>query len=167
MKTLHRNHGSSLWMERPLSSELLSYAANDIRGIAALHKFFDQAGWLSSATMRDILSQSARYLAIHDTRGPVDPTDIFRKGPFLPLDILSSPKGATQICEACLRRISSRHFDTVGKKGKRKSSCRVCEAMKLKIKFDKKKAEAKEKKVAEREAKAASQQPAVIGKQSK
>jgi hypothetical protein len=127
---MHRADGGAGWMERPVAQDLLSYAAHDIRAIASLHDYFSVAGWMPS--IPTLLQQSARYISIHDRHGPVDPADTFRKGPFLPLDVLTARDGEGLMCKDCNRQLSKKHFHKRYMHGKyqRLDSCRVCEATK-------------------------------------
>jgi exonuclease 3'-5' domain-containing protein 1 len=142
MKAMHQNNGSALWMARPISAQMLSYAANDIHAIAALYEHFCTSGWLRPADTDHLLACSARYVSIHDARGPVDQADVFRKGgPFLPLDILTEPTGDTRQCQSCLRELSLRHFEvSPGRARRLQGWCRACTALDLKQRLDKEKA---------------------------
>jgi hypothetical protein len=137
-------------MNRPLSDELLTYASHDIRAIASLFDHFLHIGWLLPSGMHALLEQSARYISIHEGRPPKDPADIFHSGPFLPLDTITEPTHEKRTCHGCSRSLSRRHFDVI--KGNRPAFCRVCEAMKVKVKNDAKKSEEKTRKAGAQEA---------------
>lgn len=149
---MHRDAGGQLWMNRPLPPNLLDYAANDIHAIRTLYEHFTSSGWIPP-NPTSLLQASARYIALHHE--PVDTDDPFIKGgPFLPLDILTVLGGRTCQCRDCHRQISIQHFTASPPKYTRVTSCRVCEALKAKIRFDERKAKEKEAKAARREEKA-------------
>jgi exonuclease 3'-5' domain-containing protein 1 len=145
MKAMHQNSGSALWMARPLSAQMLTYAGNDVRAITTLYEHFSASGWLRPTVTANLPACSARYLSIHDARGPVDPADVYRKGPFLPLDVLTEPTGDARQCSGCLRALSLRHFEVPPGSGRSRPLqiyCRACAAMKLKLRLEAEKARA-------------------------
>lgn len=129
---MHNSGGSAVWMERPLSEQLLCYAANDVRVIALLYDHFQEADWLSAKVQPDLLEQSARYVAMHSSKERVDRTDMFLCHPFLPFDILTERQNSAKRCRACKRMVSQVHFG--GAKGQRSSHCRMCQAVVLRKK---------------------------------
>lgn len=103
---MHRNNGSAFWLQRPLSSQLLRYAANDIVAIDIIYKYFLQRRWISAQTLPTLLSQSARYVVTQWNQGRADNDNIYRMGVLFPLDILASPAGSLVACSACNRQMS-------------------------------------------------------------
>jgi exonuclease 3'-5' domain-containing protein 1 len=127
-------------MDRPLSTQLLNYAAHDIYAIAALYEHFRVVKYIPK-DCTSLLRWSNRYISVHLARGPPHRDDIYRKGPFLPLDIITSPSGPQVECKGCMRSLSASHFELDSRKERTIAFCRVCEAMKVKANNDAKKAE--------------------------
>ncbi|EJD01980.1 uncharacterized protein FOMMEDRAFT_157145 [Fomitiporia mediterranea MF3/22] len=138
---------------RPLSSELLSYAASDIVRIAGLYDHFLGHGYLEP--MEQLWELSARYVSIHRTSGKPDDNDIFVRGPCLPLSIsLSETSGSTvsivdgsgRACSGCRRTIAIYNFPFVSLRKKHKSKigddnqerspmCKICMLILAKIEY--------------------------------
>lgn len=144
-------------MQRPLSEELLEYAASDIHRIAKLYDHFVEHGYLKRREqLREI---SSNYVRMHRDTGKPDSETIYRRGPFLPLTISLEIKGkraqeSSKECFGCRRMIPERHFPlaTPGKnKGEKKNEkkdaprtemCKLCTLIDAKVKFaEKRKAE--------------------------
>jgi hypothetical protein len=121
---MHRSDGGALWMHRPLSHDLLCYAAHDVHAIKSLYLHFCAAEWLLPSTLPTLFHQSARYIWVHDKGGHITPADIFRRGSLLPLDILCQPAGCRRVCQGCSRHLSIQHFGSF-------KLCRVCKATEL------------------------------------
>ncbi|EIN13050.1 hypothetical protein PUNSTDRAFT_131272 [Punctularia strigosozonata HHB-11173 SS5] len=122
---MHRNLGSAFWMDRPLSSQLLHYAAQDIKMISLIYEHFTTAGLLKDNMLPLLLDQCKRYVSLHQQSGRVEQGNSFRSNGFLPLDILKMPSQDRRVCSGCNRFISAKYFN-VGDK------CRVCQAVILK-----------------------------------
>lgn len=145
---MHKDAKGQLWMDRPLPSSLLKYAANDIHAIRTLYDHFVYSGWLTD-DCHHLIEASTRYLSLH--LEPLDPGNIFKGGPFLPLDILTVLGGTSRRCEDCRRQISSDHFYVSVSTGIQYLSCRVCESMKVKVLKDAQRAAEKIVKAVKRE----------------
>jgi exonuclease 3'-5' domain-containing protein 1 len=135
---MHRETGGSLWLQDPIPPELLAYAAHDIRAIATIYEHFLSVGWLPKSSRAALLAQSARYLDIHER--PPASDNIFRRGPLLPLDILTEPALEKETCHGCVRQLSRGHFHVEPQDATRLAFCRVCEAAKLLAQKDEKRA---------------------------
>ncbi|KAL5498053.1 hypothetical protein ACEPAH_2984 [Sanghuangporus vaninii] len=168
VKKLHSDNLSGIWMQRPLSDELLEYAASDIKRIAKLYDHFAECGYLKQR--EKLLDLSSLYVSMHHKTGKPDPENIYLRGPFLPLSIsleinstcdVHAPASSKE-CSGCGRTISEHHFPyelTTKNKGKkipdgkmdenvapRASLCKICTlivkkmkyAEKIKIKMEKK-----------------------------
>ncbi|KAJ7576698.1 ribonuclease H-like domain-containing protein, partial [Mycena floridula] len=71
------------WLHRPLSSSNLSYAAEDVKLIAALYERFVQNALIGT----ELHEQSARYLSLHRQRQPNN-KDFYARNGLFPLEIL-------------------------------------------------------------------------------
>lgn len=130
-------------MQRPLSNELLEYAAADITRIAGLYDHFHERGYLKH--MDHLRQLSSRYVTMHQASGRPDQNNVFLRGPFLPLTIPLSlnPRRAapgterSKECSGCKRTILEQHFPVASKKKSRKetlagktaarlSTCKIC-----------------------------------------
>ncbi|PIL29376.1 hypothetical protein GSI_09428 [Ganoderma sinense ZZ0214-1] len=117
---MHADQQSAMWMQRPLPSPLLHYAAHDIELIALVLDRFapGQRGDYLTA-LPDLLAMSARYMQASPTRelrALHVRLDLCR---FVPLDVLKAPSaGATRLKEA------SRRQSLV-----RLSLCRLCDLL--------------------------------------
>jgi exonuclease 3'-5' domain-containing protein 1 len=126
---MHKDGGSALWMERPLPSNLLQYAANDIFLISRLHKHFLKMNWISEANMSNLLAQSERYVSMHKKLGRIEAGNNFRRGPLLPMDILNVAHGD---CAGCERNLSIAAYEVIpwlaiGRSYLlRRTRCRIC-----------------------------------------
>ena len=124
---------SCAWMERPLSQTLLAYAAADIVRIESLFNHFVDMNYIPSIVTPDgipstdsiqtfarLLEQSHKYVTRHRQFGRPDGKNVYISSEFLPLGMLSVPKGTplsqcfasevpelgeTRKCNACLRTI--------------------------------------------------------------
>jgi hypothetical protein len=143
-------------MDRPLPVQLLNYAAHDIYAIAALYEHFLAVKWIPK-DISSLLKRCTRYVSIHLARGVPHLDDIYRRGPFLPLDIIMDPAGPLVQCKGCIRSLNPIHFEWDARKRRALAFCRVCEAMKVKVKNDAKKAEERAKKADAREERALAQ----------
>ncbi|KAL5478239.1 hypothetical protein ACEPAI_2423 [Sanghuangporus weigelae] len=168
VKKLHTDNLSEIWMQRPLSDQLLDYAASDIKRIAKLYDHFVEHGYLKQR--EQLLDLSSCYVSMHYKTGKPDPENIYLRGPFLPLSVsleinstddVRAPASSKE-CSGCGRTIPERHFPyelTTKNKGKktpsgkmdenvapRASLCKICTlivkkmrcAEKLKIEMEKK-----------------------------
>ncbi|KIJ16209.1 hypothetical protein PAXINDRAFT_132818 [Paxillus involutus ATCC 200175] len=136
---MHKTHGSAIWLERPLLSQLLQYAAHDIEMIGALYEHFKQQAWITRSNEGDLMDQSMRYAFSMYYQGRVSDDHVFGSCSVLPLDILREPHGLTVPCQGCNRMQSLRCF-TLNKQGRkivaRTNVCRVCQIKLLIKKFD-------------------------------
>ncbi|KAF8478864.1 ribonuclease H-like domain-containing protein [Gautieria morchelliformis] len=89
---IHEQNLTELWMRRPLARDLLNYAAKDVHLIHLIYEQFKRRGYMNP--MRELLSQSQRYVSMHDdlTLKPLR-EDFYRRSLVLPLDILERPTG--------------------------------------------------------------------------
>ena len=112
---MHEDQQSAMWMQRPLPSPLLHYAAHDIELIALVLERFrpgEQGNYL--ARLPRLLEMSARYMLVYpsrELRALHVPLDLCR---FLPLDILKAPPAWTlrYRCARCVRMLSPGCFAT-------------------------------------------------------
>jgi hypothetical protein len=109
---MHHTGGSAFWMQRPLPAQLLQYAANDIFLLSQLYNYFLKRRWIREANFSDLLTQCKRYVSMHKEQGRMDESDYFRRGPLLPLDILSTMGPLAQgECMSCGRRLSKHAYE--------------------------------------------------------
>jgi exonuclease 3'-5' domain-containing protein 1 len=138
---MHRAGGSGVWMERPLSTKLLQYAANDIFLISRLHDHFLNNNWISPVNMSSLLAQSERYVSMHKTHGRIEKSDQFRRGPLLPLDILSVGPLGHGACAGCGRKLSKMAYEVkTWHNGwtfisRRRARCRICHVVAIQRKL--------------------------------
>lgn len=157
---MHTNNLSDFWMRRPLTKELLKYAADDIKRIAALYDTFVAKGYVSGTNRQRLLEQSARYVSTWRNVGRPDPMDTtfrFRKCPYLPfgaLDISEHTKvteGVSSECSTCGYALELRHFPFIssalnvrngryiGSKNVEKSNmCKICTLILAQAEYGKK-----------------------------
>lgn len=133
---MHKDNGSTVWLQRPLPPQLLAYAAHDIELIAMLYGHFKTIGWITPSNEPTLIAQSMRYAYSLSHQGRVAEDDVFGSSAVLPLDVLTEPRGLTFPCHGC-RRMQSLHSFTVRKQNRKPISrtniCRVCQ-IKLLIK---------------------------------
>ena len=130
---MHRWNGSAIWMQRPLQSKLLRYAAHDLTIIARLYAHFRDArgGFLDD--IEDLKEMSARYMCAIPTREMralyVAKQDLPR---FVPMDVLDAPlDDEKRKCGRCERELTLSCFTTEMRSGAmmRKSFCRLCDLL--------------------------------------
>jgi len=136
VKKAHKSNSSGIWMERPLTSELLTYAAGDIERIAALYSHFNEMGYLEDAHLADLLSRSARYVGLFRFIGRPNSENRFWRSALLPLGILQGADEQLRVCDGCRRGLPEDCFSTSthdhhedqieGKSQSRLPNCRVC-----------------------------------------
>lgn len=133
VKKAHASNSTDMWMERPLTDELLAYSAGDIERIAALYEHFIKTGYLEDTLLPDLLSQSARYVGFFRPIGRPSSENRFWRSALLPLGILQVPDEQLRICESCKRGLSDNCFPQAShektKEGGTQSlstNCRVC-----------------------------------------
>ncbi|KAL4252209.1 Ribonuclease H superfamily protein [Abortiporus biennis] len=110
---MHKDNKGEMWMSRPLTEQLLQYAAKDIQLISMLCTDFIQRGWIPSdpTTYHYLLRQCARYVSAHREQGKSTEQDVFRPTSIIPLDVLTEPTGNTHKCVACNRTKSEQIRD--------------------------------------------------------
>ncbi|KAI0079780.1 hypothetical protein K474DRAFT_1616836 [Panus rudis PR-1116 ss-1] len=140
VKKMHKNNQSDMWMQRPLTEQLLRYAAMDIQLISMLCTAFIQKGWIPSDPYRynELLTQCARYVSAHREQGKSAETDVFRPTGVMPLDVLTTPWGSLQKCIACHRSLSPSCFETTtdGINRWRRPRCTLCQVLAMKHRLD-------------------------------
>lgn len=111
---MHKNRGCDMWLRRPLSEQLLQYAAKDILLIGVLYPHFYRSGWIPNSRTEyfRLLGQSQRYISAHREQGKSSDTDVFRPCCIMPLDTLTEPSGPLHRCMACNRFLSYAAFET-------------------------------------------------------
>ena len=111
---MHHSIGSRMWLERPLTEQLLQYAAKDILLIGLLYAEFAQQGWIPQEfpNYHRLLGQCQRYVSAHREQGKSGETDIFKPCQIMPLDVLDHPVGAKHRCAACRRSLSLAAYET-------------------------------------------------------
>ena len=110
------------WMERPLSSEYLDYAARDARLIHVLFDTFTIAEWTKLLS----LEESMRYVTFHKYSQPND-EDQYKSHSLLPLGILDPP---LRKCVGCERQLPFDSFIETDSGGQ----CYVCMAIMKRMK---------------------------------
>lgn len=142
---MHHSIGSRMWVQRPLSEQLLQYAAKDILLIGILCAEFGKQGWLpqQQSDYQYLLGQCQRYVSAHRDQGKSAEADIFKPCQIMPLDVLDHPVGTTHVCAACRRSLSLAAYETYNgvalKPGAetaapvpailRRPQCRLCEVL--------------------------------------
>lgn len=133
---MHKDNGSTIWLERPLSPQLLAYAAHDIELIAVLYEHFKAICWITPTNEPTLMAQSLRYAHSLSHQGRMAEDDVFGSSAVLPLDVLTEPHGLKFPCHGC-HRMQSLYCFSVRKQNKKPQSrtniCRVCQ-IKLLIK---------------------------------
>lgn len=126
--SMHRANGGAPWLNRPLSPQLLKYAANDIRAMLLLYTLFLQRNWINLSSLPKLKDQSKRYIIAQQQQGRSDDTNAFRMGCLLPLDVLTPPTGTLEYCLGCKRDLSLHSFENLWKEGTivRRPRCRLC-----------------------------------------
>lgn len=111
---MHKVLGSSVWAARPLTHQLLQYAARDILLIGVLYPHFCRSGWIprQPLTFGALLSQCQRYVSAHVEQGKSADSDVFRPCGIIPLDVLTIPHKPKFVCFACNRSLSASAFET-------------------------------------------------------
>ncbi|KZT25954.1 hypothetical protein NEOLEDRAFT_1113821 [Neolentinus lepideus HHB14362 ss-1] len=132
---MHRANGSALWLERPLSKQLLRYAATDIYLISLLLEDFNQRGWVNAENFNELRLHSQRYVAMFQDGGRLDPGNVFQKGPLIMLsEIVAKAEEAKHKCSGCGRRKPIYCFETryANAEMQRMPRCRVCTVIAMK-----------------------------------
>ena len=103
-----------MWEQRPLTEQLLQYAAKDILLIGILYADFYRRGWIprTPKEFTSLIIQSQRYVSAHREQGKSPPTDVFKPCQVMPLDVLDDPIGALYPCLSCHRWLSLSAYDT-------------------------------------------------------
>jgi len=136
---MHRAKGSAIWMERPLPTKLIQYAANDIYLISVLFEYFVEKQWITQTGFPDLLVKSKRYVSMHKDQGRSEDTNFFRRGPLLPMDILTVGREVQGKCRGCGRQLSTAAYETKMRTAKkevnaemRRTRCRNCRVIAFK-----------------------------------
>lgn len=144
---MHKNAGCAMWAQRPLTEQLLQYAAKDILLIGVLYPHFCRDGWIprDPGQYGMLLAQCQRYVSAHQEQGKSADVDVFRPCAIVPLDVLTEPSGPKYICFACNRSLSTNAFDMHTKQPShgprnspapkailRSTRCRLCHALAMK-----------------------------------
>ncbi|KAI6157105.1 ribonuclease H-like domain-containing protein [Pisolithus tinctorius] len=127
---MHKALGSSIWLDRPLPSKLLAYAAHDIELIAALYEHFKKRAWVTPANEPLLMAQSMRYAYSLLHQGRVAKDDLFGQSSVLPLDVLSESPGPQFQCRGCQRMqsLSCYSVRTQAENSQARSDiCRTCQ----------------------------------------
>lgn len=140
---MHKKNASDMWLKRPLTEQLLQYAAKDILLIGVLYPHFYRSGWIPHDTVHyiNLLNQSRRYISAHREQGKSLETDVFRPCSIMPLDTLTEPYGPLYRCYACNRSLSYSAFESTEAESpppgspvttKRRPRCRLCAILAIK-----------------------------------
>ncbi|KDQ53925.1 hypothetical protein JAAARDRAFT_182707 [Jaapia argillacea MUCL 33604] len=132
---MHKANKTGVWMDRPLSHQLLRYAATDIYLLSILHESFTEKGWLFPAVIDTISSQSQCYISMFQGVDVVE-DGVFRPGPLINLRHLhTKPEDLVHVCAGCRCRLAVDVFVTrtrrfgESRRVQRLSRCRVCNLM--------------------------------------
>lgn len=142
VKQMHKDKKADMWIQRPLSEQLLQYAAKDIQLISMLCTKFIQKGWIPTAILpyQELLQTCARYISAHIEQGKSAEMDPFRPTGLMPLDVLLPPSGFCYKCAGCNRTLSATCYaiDTDGFYRYRRPRCNLCHvlAMKYRVRGD-------------------------------
>ncbi|KAI0685374.1 ribonuclease H-like domain-containing protein [Cytidiella melzeri] len=142
---MHKALGSAMWASRPLTEQLLQYAARDILLIGVLYPHFIRSQWIprEPALFFTLLDQCQRYVSAHIEQGKCTDKDIFKPCGIIPLDVLTEPFGPRYLCFACNRPLSRTAFETkqdthsqaskpAARNALRSARCRLCVALAFK-----------------------------------
>ncbi|KAJ3554005.1 hypothetical protein NM688_g3324 [Phlebia brevispora] len=148
---MHKSIGSRMWVERPLTEQLLQYAAKDILLIGILYAQFSKQGWIPRlpSDYYYLLGQCQRYVSAHREQGKSAAVDAFKPCQIMPLDVLDHPVGPKYRCNACHRYLSLATYETVQGVAPRQAStsevprittlrrprCRLCQILALRAGF--------------------------------
>ncbi|KLO14445.1 hypothetical protein SCHPADRAFT_939514 [Schizopora paradoxa] len=141
VKKAHASNSTEIWMQRPLTDELLAYAAGDIERITALYEHFLKTGYLEDALLPDLLSQSARYVGFFRSIGRPSDENRFWRSALLPLGILQATGEELQVCGGCKRALSKACYPLPLQETNRNDQedqlpyCRVCTFISAKFEF--------------------------------
>ncbi|KAA1472710.1 hypothetical protein DENSPDRAFT_821722 [Dentipellis sp. KUC8613] len=138
---MHRTNGSGLWMDRPLSSKLLQYAANDICIIAYLFDTFRNNTYVPSSrnALSRLIAKCDQYISRCGHVGLRTLRDgVFRPKGLLMAAALEAPKGTTYECAGCSLHLALQCYQVQIKKGRgsRLTHCRICNAIVIKSKTE-------------------------------
>lgn len=111
---MHKSVGSRMWKDRPLTEQLLQYAAKDILLIGILYAEFCKLGWIPRfpSDYFYLLGQCERYISAHRDQGKSVQEDIYKPCGVMPLDVLEHPVGTKYQCSACHRWMSLAAFES-------------------------------------------------------
>ncbi|KAK0494076.1 ribonuclease H-like domain-containing protein [Armillaria luteobubalina] len=122
------------WLERPLSSEQPDYAAEDVRLIGKIYKYFKAHEYLEE----NLPEQSERYVTLWKAQRP-EKDRYFNSHCLLPLDIIDyDASRPTKQCDGCERILATQCFprEVASSDG---IYCWVCNAILRKKENDKRK----------------------------
>ncbi|CAL1710956.1 unnamed protein product [Somion occarium] len=140
VKQMHKDNKSDVWMQRPLTEQLLQYAAKDIQLISMICTDFIQKGWIPSDphAYYHLLAQCARYVSAHREQGKSGETDAFRPTAIMPLDVLTEPWGMQHQCVACRRSLSVSCYQVLedGLYRWRRPRCSLCHVLAMKHRIE-------------------------------
>jgi len=114
---MHKAGNSFLWLDRPLSLQLLQYAANDIYLIYSVFSQFLIRGWINSsaAGMRVLLEQSSRHVACYKNRNYKMAEEQLGASRVIHMDVLinwsANSNNARHQCLRCHRLLSLSCFE--------------------------------------------------------
>ncbi|KAI6125999.1 ribonuclease H-like domain-containing protein [Pisolithus croceorrhizus] len=130
---MHQAAGSSIWMNRPLPSKLLAYAAHDIELIGTLYEYFKKSAWITPANEPLLVVQSMRYAYSLFHQGRVPNDDPFGQSAVLPLDVLSESPGPKVQCHGCHRMQSLSCYSVKKRGGGSEARSNICRACQIKL----------------------------------
>ncbi|KAH8102260.1 ribonuclease H-like domain-containing protein [Cristinia sonorae] len=110
---MHKDGNSSFWLTRPLPSNLLKYAAADIKLVGLTYDHFVQHKWITAETFPRLLAQSTRYLQRYTSRGDREETEGLGSMRIIPLDVVYDTEQKQYECQLCLHMLNLCCFETL------------------------------------------------------
>ncbi|THH29156.1 hypothetical protein EUX98_g5031 [Antrodiella citrinella] len=114
VQALHKAGNSHFWLDRPLPSNFLEYAATDIMMVSLTYEYFIKKRWVTTSNFLSLEKQSHRYMAYYNGRGKRVEADELGTIRFLPLDVIHYDTDPTQYqCHICFRMLNLYCFETL------------------------------------------------------
>ena len=133
VKEMHKRNESYKWMERPLSPEMLTYAAGDVRAIAHLLQAFRSRQIVPSTNNPELLKLKLKSERYATRNGAFHRAPETEPGKFFPFAgnrtaifpaALSGPLSGLYECRTCSSRLPLSCYQV--RDGRRRIECRAC-----------------------------------------